>query len=247
MLPRASPVTADQPMQGVVRGALRAEPERTLAARLPLTPPSRVGMLTTLQASLHAADRPVAPQEGLRHWASTRTVSNPSRQPATGPPDSYPDRTHTGKRRRARTADHPFTRPPPIPLGAQTKPHSPVVRATANRPIGNPIAGVQFDSRHGDGLKLWALFERAGDENVSTRVTGTLDGPIEIDDNDLNEGCASTDCMGPLDPDRADCPTVSRRLDPSPDGGLTAMRGGSSAGIDGHGPAVAVRAGTDLC
>ena len=70
----------------------------------------------------------------------------------------------------------------------QTKPHSPGVRATANRPIGNPIAGVQFDSRHGDELKLWALFERAGDENVSTRVTGTLDGPIEIDDNDLNEG-----------------------------------------------------------
>ena len=41
------------------------------------------------------------PQKGFRHWASTRTVSNPSRQSATGPPDSYPDRTHTGKRRRA--------------------------------------------------------------------------------------------------------------------------------------------------
>ena len=43
------------------------------------------------------------PQKGFRHWASTRTVSSPSRQSATGPPDSYPDRTHTGKRRRART------------------------------------------------------------------------------------------------------------------------------------------------
>src|SRR5450755_3431294 len=51
----------------------------------------------------------------------------PKKGPSTlafdaGPPDSYPDRTHTGKRRRARTTDHPFTRPPPIPLGAQTVP-----------------------------------------------------------------------------------------------------------------------------
>src|SRR6476646_14687 len=60
------------------------------------------------------------PQEkGSRHWASTRTVSNPSRQSATGPPESYPDRTHTGKRRRARTKDHSFTRSPPVPLGAR--------------------------------------------------------------------------------------------------------------------------------
>ncbi len=33
--------------------------------------------------------------------ASTRPVSRPSRQSATGPPGSYPDRTHTGRRRRA--------------------------------------------------------------------------------------------------------------------------------------------------
>ena len=43
------------------------------------------------------------PQKGFRRWASTRPVSRPSRQPATGPPGSYPDRTHTGRRRRART------------------------------------------------------------------------------------------------------------------------------------------------
>src|SRR4051794_34848192 len=41
------------------------------------------------------------PLKGFRHWASTRPVSRPSRQPATGPPGSYPDRTSTGKRRRA--------------------------------------------------------------------------------------------------------------------------------------------------
>ena len=35
------------------------------AARLPLLPPSRAGPLTTLQASLHAADRIVAPPKGL--------------------------------------------------------------------------------------------------------------------------------------------------------------------------------------
>lgn len=39
--------------------------------------------------------------KGSRHWASTPQVSPRSRQSATGPPDSYPDRTHTGKRRRA--------------------------------------------------------------------------------------------------------------------------------------------------
>jgi hypothetical protein len=41
------------------------------------------------------------PHKGFRRWASTRPVSRPSRQPATGPPGSYPDRTSTGKRRRA--------------------------------------------------------------------------------------------------------------------------------------------------
>src|SRR5664279_202395 len=61
----------------------------------------------------------------------------PQKGPSTlafdaGPPDSYPDRTHTGKRRRARTADHPFTRPPPIPLGAQTVP----LTAINDRPGG---------------------------------------------------------------------------------------------------------------
>jgi hypothetical protein len=39
--------------------------------------------------------------KGFRHWASTPRVSPRRRQSATGPPGSYPDRTHTGKRRRA--------------------------------------------------------------------------------------------------------------------------------------------------
>src|SRR6266540_5045117 len=41
------------------------------------------------------------PQKGFRRWAPTRPVSRPSRQPATGPPGSYPDGTHTRWRRRA--------------------------------------------------------------------------------------------------------------------------------------------------
>ena len=39
--------------------------------------------------------------KGFRRWASTRPVSRPSRQPATGPPGSYPDGTHTRRRQRA--------------------------------------------------------------------------------------------------------------------------------------------------
>jgi hypothetical protein len=42
-----------------------------------------------------------SPQRGFRRWAPTPPVSRRSRQPATGPPGSYPDRTYTGRRRRA--------------------------------------------------------------------------------------------------------------------------------------------------
>ncbi|MBB5155626.1 transposase [Saccharopolyspora phatthalungensis] len=42
-----------------------------------------------------------SPYKGFRHWASTPQVSPRHRQSATGPPGNYPDRTHTGKRRRA--------------------------------------------------------------------------------------------------------------------------------------------------
>jgi hypothetical protein len=81
-------------------------------ARHSLVPAHRRGHLTTRQASLHVTDRSVAhPQDwGARRWASTPPVSRRNRQPATGPPDSYPDRTHTGKRRRAyETEDQPHT------------------------------------------------------------------------------------------------------------------------------------------
>jgi hypothetical protein len=41
------------------------------------------------------------PQKGFRRWASTPGVSPRRRQPATGPPGSYPDRTLTGRQTRA--------------------------------------------------------------------------------------------------------------------------------------------------
>jgi hypothetical protein len=39
--------------------------------------------------------------KGFRRWAPARPVSGPDRQPATGLPGNYPDRTCTGRRRRA--------------------------------------------------------------------------------------------------------------------------------------------------
>jgi hypothetical protein len=58
--------------------------------------------------------------QGFRHWASTRPVSRPGRQSATGPPGSYPDRTSTGKRRRAdEPAVNPLHDQPPALLGTQ--------------------------------------------------------------------------------------------------------------------------------
>ncbi len=64
-----------------------------------------------------------SPLQGFRHWAPTRPVSRPSRQPATGPPGSYPDRTSTGRRRRAYEQQDPpwhyVTVSPPVLLGAR--------------------------------------------------------------------------------------------------------------------------------
>ncbi|NMM91269.1 hypothetical protein B2J88_44385 [Rhodococcus sp. SRB_17] len=34
-----------------------------------------------------------------------------------------------------------------------------------------PIAGIEFDSRHGDGLTLWALYEHPCGPVVSTSIT----------------------------------------------------------------------------
>ncbi len=59
--------------------------------------------LTARQASLDATDRSVAPLlfKGFRRWAPARPVYRPDSQPVTGLPGNYPDRTCTGRRRRA--------------------------------------------------------------------------------------------------------------------------------------------------
>ena len=54
-----------------------------------------------------------SPQRGFRRWASTRPVSRPSRQPATGPPGSYPDGTRTRRRQRAYVGSGHVNQPPP--------------------------------------------------------------------------------------------------------------------------------------
>ncbi|WP_330131263.1 hypothetical protein [Rhodococcus artemisiae] len=58
---------------------------------------------------------------------------------------------------------------------------------TLTDPDGEPVAGIQFESRHGDGLVLWALYERPGDGTVSKNVTVQDYGLIEEHDPDLIE------------------------------------------------------------
>ncbi len=56
-----------------------------------------------------------------------------------------------------------------------------------NGPDQQPLAGVQFASRHGDDLALWALFERHGDTSTSALVTGTTADPIDQHDPELTQ------------------------------------------------------------
>ena len=49
-------------------------------------------------------------------------------------------------------------------------------------PDASPLAGVRFESRHGDGLGLWAVFERAEDGDVSGRLAQLRAATIPADD-----------------------------------------------------------------
>src|SRR5450755_4572013 len=69
----------------------------TPGSALPLSRP-KTGSITTRQASLDATDRWLASPKGLSTLGQT--------QPATGPPGSYPDGTHTRRRRQACAKDH---------------------------------------------------------------------------------------------------------------------------------------------
>lgn len=43
---------------------------------------------------------------------------------------------------------------------------------------GDPVDGVRFDSRHGDGVELWAVSEQPGDPVVSRRLTEIAQDPL---------------------------------------------------------------------
>ncbi len=52
---------------------------------------------------------------------------------------------------------------------------------------GDLINGVQFESRHGDGLTLWVIFERDADPDVSLQLSGIQAVPLPPDHHDLAE------------------------------------------------------------
>lgn len=54
-------------------------------------------------------------------------------------------------------------------------------------PDAEPVAGIQFESRHGDGLTLWAIFERSAEEPVSPWLHELTDTPLDPGDPVLNE------------------------------------------------------------
>jgi len=52
---------------------------------------------------------------------------------------------------------------------------------------GDLIDGVQFESRHGDGLTLWAIFERGADPEVSLQLNEIRAVPLPPEHHDLAE------------------------------------------------------------
>lgn len=54
-------------------------------------------------------------------------------------------------------------------------------------PDGMPLGGVQFTLRHGDGVTLWAVFERPGDDEVSALVREPHSDPSDEVDPELRE------------------------------------------------------------
>ena len=86
------------------------------AARLSLNVYRRGRLRLTLRTAQ------LLPPCGFRRWAPARPVSRPDRQPATGLPGDYPDRTFTGRRRRASDQVITAGRSPPD-LWAHTLPY----------------------------------------------------------------------------------------------------------------------------
>lgn len=54
-------------------------------------------------------------------------------------------------------------------------------------PDARALSGLRFESRHGDDLWLWAIFERPADGDVSAGLSHTEAHAIDIDDDQLVE------------------------------------------------------------
>ncbi len=52
---------------------------------------------------------------------------------------------------------------------------------------GTPISGIEFASRHGDNLTLWALYERDTTSSAPPQVTAVSADPVHVDHPDLQE------------------------------------------------------------
>jgi hypothetical protein len=52
------------------------------------------------------------------------------------------------------------------------------------------VAGIEFDSRHGDRLHMWALYERVGDPAVSSHIQIVEHSPIDHTDSELSQALA---------------------------------------------------------
>jgi hypothetical protein len=50
-----------------------------------------------------------------------------------------------------------------------------------------PLSGIEFFSRHGDNLTLWALYERDTTTISPPEIAGVSTDPIDVDDPDLTE------------------------------------------------------------
>jgi hypothetical protein len=58
-------------------------------------------------------------------------------------------------------------------------------------PDSRPVDGVRFDSRHDDGIALWAVFEQPGDPAVSPQLTDPAEHPLTDTSPDLLQALAT--------------------------------------------------------
>jgi len=62
-----------------------------------------------------------------------------------------------------------------------------IFRVDLHDGAGDLVDGVQFESRHGGGLTLWATFERGVDPEVSLQLSRFRVGPLPPEHCDLAE------------------------------------------------------------